>query len=1016
MRKIFYAFLLFLPLGAFGQQNISGKVTDANDGAGLPGVNVIEKGTSNGTVTDLDGNYQMLVASENPVLVFSYVGYQKEEVLVNGRAVVDVALTFDVRQLGEVVVIGYGTATEKELTGSVGSITAEDIVRINPTRIENALQGQIAGVQISSQSGSPGGEQSIRIRGITTNGDNRPFIIVDGIRYGDDLATIDPNNIETINVLKDATAGIYGVQAANGVIIITTKSGKGLLKPQLSVNSYYGIQETARKIPLLNATEYALLTNEAFANGGQTPPFGDISGFGTGTDWQDEVFESAPIQNHSINYSGATEKSNYSYGGSYFSQEGIVGGDKAKFERINANINSTREIYDRLDLTTNFNYIHTNRSALLENALGSVLFNAINMAPNQTVFDENGEFTKAEGLGIEVINPLAQIANTYDDTKVNRVSGVIGLKYEIIEGLSVESSFNFNYSDVINKRFNPEVDFGVDKVFNTEVSSVRERSQNFRSFNVDNIVHYQKEIIEGHNFKFTLGNSIFKNLGESLEVTGLQVPNNSIDFADISQIDSFDIVDAARSFEFDNRQISYFGRVEYNYQSRYWFSALGRRDATSIFAPGKQVGYFYALSGGWTFTEESFFPSLGFLDYGKLRASYGVTGNDRVEPFGFITLLNGEAEAVFNGNTILSGEATGRIANPDLQWERNVQFDVGLDLDLFDGRIAVTADYYIKTTQDLLLEVPVSALTGVNAPGGLQPFANSGEIRNRGFELQLGYNGNIGSDLDVNVNFNLATLDNEATSVNNGVGFISGGSFGVGQLPPTRFQTGFPIGYFLGLKTDGIFQNSEEVANSAQAGSASPGDIRFVDLNNDNVINEEDRTLIGSPIPDYILGFSLSLSYKNFDISGLVDAQLGNEIVRDYERNLPMTNRTQFFADRWIGPGTSNSFPLVTTGANNNDQFSDFFVESGSYARIKNIQLGYSLPTKAIEKIGATRVRFYGSVNNLFTFTEYQGFDPNVAVRGREEEDAASDPLAAGIDQGFYPVSRAYIFGLNITF
>ncbi|MEM6526166.1 MAG: SusC/RagA family TonB-linked outer membrane protein, partial [Bacteroidota bacterium] len=615
MRKILlFCFLLMCPFGLFAQTVIKGKVTD-DTGEELPGVNVVVKGTSNGTVTDIFGDYSLEVSDPSATLVFSFVGFVSQEIVIGSQSVVDVQLVTDVVSLQEVVVVGYGTTTEKELTASVSTIKSEDITKLNPSRIENVLQGQISGVQITSGSGSPGGGQNIRIRGINSNGDNRPLIILDGVRYGDDLSTIDPNNIESITVLKDASAAIYGVLGANGVVIVTTKSGKSTFKPELSFSGFYGIQETERTINLLNATEYALLTNEAFAAGGQSPIFTDIASLGEGTDWQDEVFETAPIQNYSLNYRGSTESTDYSAGVSYFSQEGIVGGSKSEFDRVNVNLNVGHQLFEKLKMRTNMNYISINRKTLTENVLGSVLFNAINIAPTEAIFDADGNFTTADNLGIEIINPLAQIANTFNDTQTQRLTGLVGLTYEIIEGLEVESSLNFNYADVFTRGFQPEISFGDSKVFNSEVSRVDQSQQNFISYNIDNIVRYSRTFDEVHDVSFTLGNSIYKTRGQSLFVSGRDIPNNTFDFADVRLANDFDEIRPGSS-SFDVRQFSYFGRVEYNYESKYLFSGLIRSDETSIFAPGNQQGTFFSLSVGLVFSDESFFPSLVFFDFG----------------------------------------------------------------------------------------------------------------------------------------------------------------------------------------------------------------------------------------------------------------------------------------------------------------------------------------------------------------------------------------------------------------
>ncbi len=980
---------------------IKGKVTDNADGLSMPGATVRVQG-GEGVITEVDGSYSISVPDTSSVLIFSFVGYVTQEVKVGNRTRIDIALVSSSTELDEVVVIGYGATTKKELTGAVSVVGAKEIEALNPTRLEQAIQGQTPGVQISSTSGSPGGAFNIRIRGITTNGDNRPLIVVDGVIY-ENLDALNPNDVESMSVLKDATAGIYGVNAANGVILITTKSGKSVGKAQIHFDSYYGIQETSRKIPVLNATEYAVLANEAFANGGQVPPFTNIANLGAGTDWQDLVFDRAPIQNYQLSVRGSNENSTYSFGAGYFTQDGIVGKDKSTFDRFTTKLNTTQELFPNLTLKTAVNYVNIKRSSLPENVLGSVLFNALNMAPTFTPFDDSGEFTLANGLGSEVINPLAQIANTYNGTTVNRAFGSVGAVYEIIPDLEFESSFNFNFSNVRFKSFSPIVNFGIGKVFNQVESSVTEGQQNFFSYNIDNVVRYSKEIWPDHKFKFTVGSVVRRERSESLIATGFDIPNNSFDFADLSA--ALDIREnSTSSFQGDFRQTSLFARVEYNFLNRYLASGLVRRDGSTRFGPENKFGYFYAGSLGWVISDEDFLKDVSFIDFLKVRLSYGETGNDRIGDNRFVSLLTGEAEYVFNGN-LIRGAALGALSNPAIKWERNEQLDVGFEYDILDGKLSGGFDYFVKTTRDLLLVVPTSGLTGSSAPGAADPVANAGTIRNKGIEFSINYSDQI-DGLKFDIGYNLTTLSNETLSLAGGDP-IPGGGFGIGQLPPTLWQVGRPIGSYYGLKTNGIFQNATEVSNSAQSGTAAPGDIRFVDLNNDGAITPEDRTFIGDPIPELIMGFSLKLGYKNFDFSAFAESQIGFDIVRNYERNLPLTNRTSFFLNRWVGEGTSNSDPRLTTGANDNDLFSDFYVEDGDYLRIKNVQLGYTFPESIIRPLKMTKLRVYASVNNLYTFTKYRGYDPNIST---------GNPLASTIDAGFYPQARTYILGLNVTF
>ena len=1001
--------MLGIPFASFGQtdppaQQVTGVLTDAETGETLIGANVLIKGTSNGTVTDFDGNYSLQVRNGD-VLVYSYTGYANQEVTYNGQPTIDIVMSAG-ELLEEVVVVGYSTTTKKELTGAVSVVQAEAIESLNPTRLEQALQGQTAGVQISSQSGSPGGGFNIRIRGITSNGNNNPLILVDGVRY-EELSSLDPSTVESINVLKDASASIYGVQAANGVILITTKKGRVETKPTIDLHAYYGIQETARRIPTLNATEYAVIINEAHAHGGSAPPFTDISSLGEGTDWQDEVFETAPIHNINLNVRGGGARSTYAIGGSMYEQKGIVGDDKAFFRRYTANMNYTTEVLDGLKFTNILAYSNVLRRGLLENAIGSVLFNALNMDPTRTVRDANGDFTLAGGLGNEVINPLAQIENTFNRTDVDRFNGRVALAYSPIEGLELETSFNYNLSEVRFLGFSPEIFYGPGKVFNNVESSVSENSETFSSLGWDNVLNYEQTFDGGHKVKATLGSSIYEENYRGLFATGFGIPNNSFEFAALAQAN--EIRDGgASSGKGIFRLLSYFGRVEYGYNFKYLASFILRRDGTSRFGPDFRFGYFPSASLAWVVSEEEFLGNQDVVDFLKLRLSYGETGNDKIGDFRYLSSLTGEAEYVFNGNTLdRSGQAIGAIPNPQITWERNSQFNVGIDATFLRDRLSLTADYFIKESTDLLLGVPVSGLTGASAPGGNVPVANAGSIRNSGIEVQITYSDQLFQDFNYSVGFNMTKLKNETLELADGVSFIQSGSFGIGQLPPTRWEVGQPIGYFYGLQTDGIFQTQAELETHASQQNASVGDLRYVDINQDGVINEQDRTFIGSPIPDYVFGFNLSADFKGFDISAFAEAQVGRDLVRNYERNLPLTNKNEYYIQRWTGPNTSTTFPKVSIGANDNDLFSDFWIEDGSYLRIKNVQLGYSLPQTIIQRIGMQNFRIYASVNNLYTFTDYQGYDPNIS---------SGSPLASGIDIGYYPQARTYILGAKATF
>ncbi|WP_299181437.1 TonB-dependent receptor [uncultured Aquimarina sp.] len=1008
MKIAYFLMAVFLTTVINAQEiQIRGSVKDAN-GLELPGVNVIVKNSSNGAVTDFNGNYILNNVSVGSVVSFSYVGFTTKEITVGQNPIINIIMEEDSESLEQVIVIGYGTQTKKEITGAVSVVGAETIEELNPVRIEQALQGQVAGVNVTSQSGSPGSSSTISIRGISTNGDSRPLILVDG-NVIEDLSVLNPNDIESINVLKDATAGIYGVRAANGVILITTKSGVRNTDLKFEVDSYAGFQETTRRLPVLNATEYGVIINEAFAAGGSTPPFPNFTTLGEGTDWQDEIFRTAAISNINLNVSGGGENSTYSGGASYLTQDGIVGGSDANFERFTGRLNYSLDFAKNFKFTTSGIFTQTNRETLLENTLGSVLFNALNMAPTLSVRDENGDFTLAEGLGNEVINPIAQIENTFNNTRVNRIGATFGLKYNFLNNFTAESRFQFNYSEVDGKVFSPEVFYGSGKVFNVERSSVTEFKNFFRDFTWDNFLKYEKVFADDHDVKVLLGMSVFKTTGSFSSFTGFDIIDNSFSNADLSL--ASDIIDdlESRPKTFDSRLLSYFSRLQYAYKGKYLFSAVIRRDGSSKFGPENRFGYFPSASLGWVVSDESFLNNSSWLNFLKLRVSYGVIGNDRINDFQYVSLLDGEGSYVINDELIRDERtrAIGVISNPEIKWERQKTFDIGFDTKLLDNKIDITFDYFKKRTEDLLVSSPVSGILGAAAPGSGAPTINAGVVENKGYEFLISYNDQFSENFKFNISFNLTTLDNKVISVNSDNDFIAGGAFGVGQDFPARMEAGKPIGYFYGLQTDGIFQNQSEVDAHATQANASPGDLRYVDVNGDGEINSDDRTDIGNPIPDATMGLNVGFEYKNFDFTTYAFASLGNDIVRNYERNQPLVNRSNAFLNRWTGEGTTNSFPRVTTGANSNSLFSSFYVEDGSYIRIQNVQLGYTFSEQYMTPIGIDKFRIYVSVNNLHTFTEYQGYDPAAS---------SGAPIGGGIDQGFYPVPRTYLLGVNLKF
>lgn len=1007
-----FTLLLFYLVAAVGfaqESLVSGKVLDQSTGETLLGVTVQNITSKKATTTDLDGLFT-IAASKGDVLRFSYVGIITQEITVGDATSITVKLVEDVATLEEIVVVGYGTQAVREVTGAVSIVDSKVIENLKPARVEEALQGQVPGVNVTSSSGSPGAGLNIRIRGISTNGDNRPLILVDG-NIIEDLSVINPGDIESISVLKDATAGIYGVRAANGVIIVTTKSGRRNQPLVVEYNSWGGAQETSRRLPTLNSQQYALIKNEAFANNGEALPFTNIANL-TNTNYQDEVFQNALVLNNDISMRGGTEKSLYKLGVAVFNQDGIVGGGKSDFDRFTMSGNFDHKWTKNLEMKTGFIYSYTSNKGINDGGLGSVLFNAVNMAPTIPVRDTNGDFSLAEGLGNEVINPEAQLANTFNKNKVGKISGNFGLTYSFLEHFQATARIQANYSEAYGNNFAPRAFYGSGKVFNLDENVFSEYENFFSDYTYDAFIKYDNSFNDTHNVEATLGMSAFRTRGDFNDFTGFG--NVSNDYNEVSlagaerRVSGDEIVGSARRF--DQRLLSHFLRVQYDYKGKYLFSGVVRRDGSTIFGPENRFGVFPSASLGWVASDESFLSDSKVIDFLKVRASAGIIGNDRIPAFGFVSILDGEGQYVFN-DQIFNGTAGGALSNPEIKWEEQFTTNVGVDMQFLSNKLNVTVDYFNRETQDLLIAPNVSGILGAGAPGSGAPFINGGDIRNRGIEFAIGYGDQINKDFSFNVSYNFATLDNEVLAVNNDNGFIEAGGFGVGQPPITRFQEGFTIGYFYGYQTDGIFQNADEVAahpsQIALGANAQPGDFRYRDLNEDGVINLDDRTELGDPLPDVTMGMNLSFNYKNWDFQSYFFASIGNDMVRNYERNQPLTNTTTNILNRWTGEGSTNSFPRVTTGATANQVFSDFYVEDASFLRAQNLQIGYTLNDKALSNVKLSKLRIYTAVRNAFTLTKYQGFDPSAS---------SGDPLASGIDNGFYPVARTFLIGINAKF
>lgn len=1018
-------------------QQLSGTITDADSGLPLPGATVLVKGTTNGTTTDFDGIFQLTNVSSNAILVISYIGYETQEIAVNNTTNFTIALSSAADALEEVVVVGYGTQRKKEVTGAVSVLGAKDIEKLNPVRAEQALQGQVAGVNITSQSGSPGAGLNIRIRGITTNGDNKPLILVDGNRIGD-LNALNPNDIQSINVLKDATAGIYGVQASNGVILITTKSGRKNSELDLQIDSYTGFQHTSKKIELMNAFDFAQYVNDVR---NKTEFFVYPQ---TGTNWQDEVFETASISEVNTTLKWGTEKAAYSAGFGYLTQDGIVGGNNNNYERYNARINFQYDILDNLTLTTNALHFYSTKRNLPEGGNGSVLFSAINLNPDMPVYDEEGNFYYANKLSNrDVMNPVAQVHNASNIHRTSKWTGLAALEYSFWKNIKIKSQFNINHASVLEDEFRPELFYGGGKAHNypstmneanlTDAkieNEVRDFGANYDDWTWDNTITYTDTFNDDHNLTVLLGTSLFKNKGVfygnvGSTDTGTNKVGQSVWDAGMKIVPRFDATELENGDDwYDTRLSSVFTRIQYNYRGKYLFSGVLRRDVSSQFSKvdNRNVGYFPSGSIGWNVSEENFLQNVNWISNLKLRVSYGIIGNDRIESFRYLTRLNGSSSNASGSGSIVLGKAAGKLGNPLLKWEEQESTNLGLDLQLFENKLNITVDAFQKHTKDLLLEPQAAGSLGSLAPGSSPPLVNAGTVRNKGIEFALGYNDSVGDDFNFSINYNFSTIDNEVISLNDRETPI-GGEFGIGisQTGITRMEPGLPLGHYYGYKTDGIYQTQAEIDalnKTAEAlhgtgetystiGDIAPGDLRFVDTNGDGQITSEDRTNIGDPIADLEMGLSLSFNYKNLDFSANAFASIGHEMVRNYEVIHPFANKGTYMLRRWQGSGTSNSIPRAEESSINYNKFSDFHVEDASFVRLQNVQIGYNLTSLLGDAAAVDNLRIYVSGNNLFTNTDYKGYDPSANTGA---------PLGGALDKGFYPIASTYLIGINLNF
>jgi TonB-linked SusC/RagA family outer membrane protein len=1020
------SFLIMLGLTSWSQdKTAAGKVVDP---AGLPvsKATILVKGTNTGTSTNEMGMFSLTVPSSAKTIVVSSVGFETKEVSI-ALGMMNIALEPSSSKLDEVVVVGYGVQKVTKVSGAVSTVKGSDIEKLKPVRAEDALQGRASGVTVVSN-GSPGAKPTVLVRGIPSYTGTDPVVVVDGaIQTLDDFNAINPADIESVNVLKDAaTTAIYGVKGGNGVIVVTTKTGRKNQKTEITYSGNYAMQEVLNQIGVLNASEYAAIVNEGSVTSGGSLVFPNLSGLGAGTNWQDQIFKQAPLQSHTVAARGGSDKMAYFLSGGYLSQAGIVGGgEKSYFNRINATSNLSFDLSSKLKFITNTTYTNIKGAGVPENAINSVISNALNFDPTVPVLNNvpntYGKYSTSKYILSEIINPLTQLEDTYNKNNTSKLYGKLELQYDLLKNLKLSSRFGYTNTDVTGKNFTPLSFYGTSHINSTmnadgtakpgSHNNVYEYKTNYFNYTFENFANYNFKVGQSHNFETVAGFSMARVTGNSLNGSRQDVPFNSWSFADISSatgIATLSGIDLG-SYQYERRNLSYFGRVDYDFNEKYLVSGTLRRDGSFAFGDNNKFANFFSGSLGWVVTQEDFFK-VGFIDYLKIRGSYGVTGNENVNPQyqRISTLLYayglGQNAGYSFGNEPTSVGATiASFKNDDLKWEEQAQLNAGFDIRFFNNKFSFSGDYFRKDISGLLFTPTLSLYLGTAS----LPTANIGTTRTSGVDMNLGYTDQLSKNFRISTNVTFTTATNLVTETNNGL--ITGGGYGIPYQSVTRFEKDKSPGYFYGFKTDGLFQTQADVAKHASQPGAQAGDIRFVDINGDGKIDGDDRTDIGNPFPEFTIGWNLSLEYKGFDFNSFVYASVGNEVYRAYERNLAMTNKFRSVLGRWTGSGStneSNNPRYSFIDANNNTRVSDRYVEDGSFIKIKNLQLGYNFSSAALRRANISKLRIYAQARNAFTFTKYTGFDPEIS----------GGIFDTGIDRGAYPQARSFAIGLDLKF
>lgn len=1032
----FATLLLLLQTGLLFAQQPSGKITvtgiitGTEDQQPLIGVNVLEKGTTNGTVSDIDGTYNLTV-NANAVLVFSYVGYETKEVAVQGRTTVNVALDAASQVLEDVVVVGYKKEIKSDISAAVSSVKAKDIEKLQVLGVDQALQGQVPGLQVTQATGAPGDDIAVRIRGAGTLGNNNPLFIIDGVPTTGNINMFSTNDIESIEVLKDgAAAAIYGSRAANGVIVITTKKGKAG-KPQFTFDAYTGFQEVFSLPELLNAEEYLTIRNEAITNANTLrDPRRQLETYNPAildtlpdVNWLDEVFRVAPIQRYSLSATGGGDGGTYYVLGEYLNQQGIYRGQG--FEKYTLRLNGEIGGKSRFKIGNNIALSFTDRDIIGSsgdgagpgNELSGIRY-ALIAAPVFPIRYDNGQYinTSTE-LGDPMLfgdgnaNPLAFIDATDWNQQRYRIFGNVYVDWEILNGLSFRTNLGGDFFFQNEKLFKERLSAAI-----YDPSSLSEGRVFEQNLIWNNLLNYSQTFGK-HRVSGLLGMEAIQNKANYLGASANNFFRTDPLFRYLDNSVTEDISNVGVSgIETEWALLSYFAQVGYTFDNRYVINAAVRRDGSSRFGRDNRYGVFPSVSVAWNVSNEPFFANADFISSLKLRASWGQLGNQEIGVYPYSSLVaTGQRVYVF-GDQIVTGARVVETGNQNIKWETTTQLDFGLEFSLFKDRLSFIADYYEKKSSDILVRVPIPQAGGAQNP----PFVNAGEVENKGLELAIIYKNSIG-DFQYSINANIATIRNEVLSLADSEPILGG--FGLSDGPITRTEPGYPIGSFFLYKMEGIFQSQEEIdASPFQSVDTRPGDVKFADINGDNVIDDKDRAHLGNPFPDFNYGLQANFAYKNFDLSILGQGVQGNDVYFlygnfAYETQSRGFNSYREILNRWTPTNTNTDIPKVSVDdRNGNRRVSTRFLEDGSYFRIRNITLGYNF--KELIKTNAIGgLRVYLSVQNAFTFTKYPGLDPEIQANTNDTRGFnVSSDLAVGIDWGTVPAPRIYTAGVRLDF